>query len=86
MMAPSLACWTTTAVTASKAVISVALPAPAPRDFVGVFTAIMTISASPMQRATSAEKDRFGGCALCLSGLAGRPSRETRTISARPGS
>lgn len=59
MMAPSRACWATTPVTASKAVISVALPAPTPRYLVGVLTATRTMSASLMCLATSVEKARL---------------------------
>lgn len=60
MVAPGRACCATTEVTASKAVISVADPAPLPRYFVGVFTAIMTISASLIHLATSVVKKRLG--------------------------
>lgn len=60
MTAPLRACCTTSAATASNAVMSVALPAPDPRILVGVFTAIMTISESRMQLATFAEKNKFG--------------------------
>lgn len=46
--------------TASKAVISVARPAPIPRFFVGVFTAMKTMSASLIVFETSVEKKRLG--------------------------
>lgn len=58
-MAPSRAYLATTPVTASKAVMSVALPAPTPRYLVGVLTATRTISASLMCLATSVEKERL---------------------------
>lgn len=78
---PFLACCTTSAATASKAVISVALPAPDPRILVGVLTAIMTISESRIHFETLVEKNKFGirddavspcclscnSCALCCS-------------------
>jgi hypothetical protein len=80
---PFLACCTTSAATASKAVMSVALPAPDPRIFVGVLTAIMTISDSRIHFETFAEKNKFGNredvvvpscCLPCPSGMSGIPS------------
>lgn len=47
-------------VTASRAVTSVARPPPIPFIFVGVLTAIKTMSASLIHRETSVEKKRFG--------------------------
>jgi len=51
-------------VTASRAVTSVALPAPSPCNLVGVLTAISTISASLMVFEISVEKKRLGVRAL----------------------
>lgn len=65
-IAPGLACKAISFVTASNAVTSVALPAPNPLIFVGVFTAMSTISASLMVLATSVEKYRFGSRAVIL--------------------
>lgn len=71
MMAPGFACFATSVITASKDAMSVALPAPMPLDFVGVFTATSTRSASPMHFPTSVEKKRFGSLAGTVISAAG---------------
>ena len=58
--APGFAWIAISLVTASRAVTSVALPAPRPRDLVGVFTAIKTMSASLIVFEISVEKKRLG--------------------------
>lgn len=67
--APVLACKAISRVTASNAVTSVARPAPSPLVFVGVFTAISIISASPIYFETSVEKCKFGSRAGMLNSL-----------------
>jgi hypothetical protein len=59
-MAPGLAWMAISLVTASKAVTSVALPAPRPFILVGVLTAISMMSASLIVFEISVEKKRFG--------------------------
>jgi len=59
-IAPGFACIAISLVTASSAVTSVARPAPKPLVFVGVLTAMRTISASLIDFDTSVEKNKFG--------------------------
>lgn len=59
-IAPGLAWMAISLVTASRAVRSVAFPEPIPRVFVGVLTAMSTISASLIVFEISVEKKRFG--------------------------
>lgn len=68
-IAPVLACKAISRVTASNAVTSVARPAPSPLVFVGVFTAISKISASPIYFETSVENCKFGSRAGMLNSL-----------------
>lgn len=60
IIAPSFACRATSRVTASKAVMSVAYPLPAPRLLVGVLTAMSTTSASEIHPETSVLNIKFG--------------------------
>lgn len=73
MMAPGFVCFATSAITASNEAMSVALPAPIPRPFVGVLTATSTRSASLIHLPTSVEKKRFGSLAGRVILSAGLP-------------
>ncbi len=74
-MAPGLACMAISLVAPSRALTSVAEPAPKPRVFVGVLTVMRITSASAIHFATSVEKDRFGRRAeTVMSSLGSSPS------------